>query len=263
MYGDIEVKLSLKHLTEIIASLQKPFCLIGGWAVYFTVNENFKNATGRDYFGSKDIDLGFPIKKDWNEEDIKESNLAKAVNKLEKMGFERVGWSLRKYYCVSKKQFVSIKEQKKIPFYDLVMLQVDSIVERNPAKVKKALNCFFFGEELLSQVFEENKQIEIKIEKQKLMIPMPEILIATKIKSIPNRTKGHKKQKDLYDLYALIQFSPQPAEELIKKAKEIVPQKSIKKTIDSITKEEQETIEKELGTPIERQKQINTLLLED
>jgi hypothetical protein len=34
-------------------------CLIGGWAIYETVNKNFTADRGRPYIGSKDIDIGF------------------------------------------------------------------------------------------------------------------------------------------------------------------------------------------------------------
>lgn len=34
-------------------------CLIGGWAVYESVNKRPEEDKGRQYAGSKDIDIGF------------------------------------------------------------------------------------------------------------------------------------------------------------------------------------------------------------
>ncbi|MBS3802584.1 MAG: hypothetical protein KGY65_07535 [Candidatus Thermoplasmatota archaeon] len=35
--------------------------LLGGWAVYFTINEIFKQKKKRDYIGSQGINIGFSL----------------------------------------------------------------------------------------------------------------------------------------------------------------------------------------------------------
>ena len=61
MYDDIEVEISRKYLDKITEVLDEPIVMLGGWAVYLSVNENYRKLTGREYIGSRDIDLGFHI----------------------------------------------------------------------------------------------------------------------------------------------------------------------------------------------------------
>lgn len=59
MYKDIETETSYKYLKLVISKLEEPVCILGGWAVFFTVNENYQNQASRVYIGSRDIDVGF------------------------------------------------------------------------------------------------------------------------------------------------------------------------------------------------------------
>ena len=47
MYHDKETKISYHYLQQVIMHLEEPLCLLGGWAVYFTVNSNFEKERGR------------------------------------------------------------------------------------------------------------------------------------------------------------------------------------------------------------------------
>ena len=42
LYTKFETEISYKYLQQIINFLDEPICLLGGWAVYITVNDNFK-----------------------------------------------------------------------------------------------------------------------------------------------------------------------------------------------------------------------------
>ena len=59
LYSIFETETSFTYLQEIVKILKEPICILGGWAVYFTVNNAFKEDQGRNYLGSRDIDLGF------------------------------------------------------------------------------------------------------------------------------------------------------------------------------------------------------------
>ena len=63
LYANYETEISFKYLKEVVNILDDPICILGGWAVYFTVNERIKADRGMGYLGSKDIDLGFHIDK--------------------------------------------------------------------------------------------------------------------------------------------------------------------------------------------------------
>ena len=86
-YQPSETKTSQKQLQNIFKQLNAPLCLLGGWAVYYVVNESFEKATGRTYIGSRDIDLGFHINKDWNQEQLEKSEFMNSIKTLENRGF--------------------------------------------------------------------------------------------------------------------------------------------------------------------------------
>jgi hypothetical protein len=67
LYEPNEIRTSGKQLEKVFKQLEDSTCLLGGWAVYHIVNKNFEKANGRAYIGSKDIDIGFHIDKDWIE----------------------------------------------------------------------------------------------------------------------------------------------------------------------------------------------------
>src|SRR3989344_4069686 len=82
MYKEFETKTSYKYLQEVIKALQEPICILGGWAVFFHVNEKFQKAQGRPYLGSRDIDLGFHLDKNSSIEQMKNSLLATKLNAM-------------------------------------------------------------------------------------------------------------------------------------------------------------------------------------
>ena len=59
MYKDIEIETSYKYLRIVLSELKEPVCILGGWAIFFTVNSNYKKQMARVYIGSRDIDIGF------------------------------------------------------------------------------------------------------------------------------------------------------------------------------------------------------------
>ena len=66
-------------------------CLLGGWAVYLVVNPKYKRAHGKNYHGSKDIDLGFHFSRNESPESMRRSALARSIGELERIGFYETG----------------------------------------------------------------------------------------------------------------------------------------------------------------------------
>ena len=42
MYDNKETRRSYEYLKKVISVLEEPICLLGGWAVFLTVNKNYK-----------------------------------------------------------------------------------------------------------------------------------------------------------------------------------------------------------------------------
>ena len=81
LYEPGEIEISEKYLEKIFKSIKGNVCLIGGWATHYLVNKNFENANGRNYIGSRDIDIGFHIEKSWSKEELRKSG-KKALKNL-------------------------------------------------------------------------------------------------------------------------------------------------------------------------------------
>ena len=51
LYETYEAEISKGTLPAVLAGIDEPVCLLGGWAVYLAVNSRYKKARGRDYHG--------------------------------------------------------------------------------------------------------------------------------------------------------------------------------------------------------------------
>ena len=93
MYKEMETRTSYKYLQEVIKSLQEPICILGGWAIFFHVNNQFQKRQGKPYLGSRDIDLGFHAQ----EKGLENSSLVQTTTILqEKLGFKPLSFRLSK-----------------------------------------------------------------------------------------------------------------------------------------------------------------------
>jgi len=85
--------------------------------VYLTVTENFKREHGRDYLGSRDIDLGFHLEKNWNKADLENSDFALVIKTLGEMGFEPLGFRFVKHFRIDTYEELKSEDAKNIPLH--------------------------------------------------------------------------------------------------------------------------------------------------
>ena len=227
LYEDYETEISKNNLAAVFSKVTKPVCLLGGWAVYFTVNANYKKENGRNYHGSKDIDLGFHFSKNETRESLKRSVFNQSIRALEEIGFCSISFRLVQHYHRETKQALTPEQAKKTQQYDLFDLYVDPIVDNIPENIRDVLGVQPIDEPLLGLIFEKKQFVEIKYSDMLIQIPKPEVLLATKIKSMPARTKDHKKWKDIADIYALIWHSGMKTKELKTGVLDITPENAI------------------------------------
>jgi len=69
-YEKYETDISERYLKKIIR-ISAGTVLIGGRAVYLHVNRNFRQARGRNYSGSRDIDIGIHVDRTWSIDELK------------------------------------------------------------------------------------------------------------------------------------------------------------------------------------------------
>ncbi|MDG6220264.1 MAG: hypothetical protein QCI38_02290 [Candidatus Thermoplasmatota archaeon] len=205
MYEDNEVTTSRKYLKEVIATINEPIVVLGGWAIYYLVNTAYKETTGREYIGSRDIDLGFTIPPDG----IENSAFTKALTKLEdEPGFKPLSFRLFKQTHLETGESISPEEAKNTPSYMIFPMYIDMIVDKIPEGFAERFGFTPIDEPLLRPVFADpENRTEINEFNKQLWLPSPNMMLAMKIKSYPGRTKDHKRIKDIADIVALILFS--------------------------------------------------------
>jgi hypothetical protein len=204
MYDDFEVMISRRYLDKITEVLDEPIVMLGGWAVYLSVNENYRKVTGREYIGSRDIDLGFHMG-----ESSKSQTLIDVIDTLEKeLGFSPLSFRFLKEVHRETGLELDQETARRTPSYDIFPLYVDLIVDHIPYNFKETYGFNPVDETLLKRIFEnENERSEITFLGKNLWLPSPNVLLATKVKSYPSRDKEHKRIKDMCDIISLLLFS--------------------------------------------------------
>ena len=238
LYGHNEIRNSEKQLEEIFEQLAGSTCLLGGWSVYHIVNKNFEKANGRKYIGSRDIDIGFHINKQWTEEQLRKSEFIAAIKTIENMGFRSVSFRLVKDVNLDTGRELTPEESAKLPMYQIFQLFIDPIVDYIHPEIKNLLGFVPIDEPLLSLVFQEKMQTVTTLHEKTVLLPKPHVLLAMKLNSAPNRDKENKRIKDIADIYALLWYSDITLPQLRNQLLTIYPKEKARKTILSFTKED-------------------------
>ena len=238
LYQTTETKTSQEQMQAIFAQLKIQTCLLGGWAVYYLVNQNFQKATGRTYIGSRDIDLGFHINMEWNQEQLQNSEFATTIKVAESMGFNSVSFRLVKDFDIDTGKELTPEESAKLPLYQIFQLYIDPIVDCIHPEIKNLLGFVPIDEPLLSLVFQEKMHRTQMLFGKDVLIPEPHVMIAMKINSAPRRDKEHKLLKDIADIYALIWHSDTKLSTLKEQLFAITPKEKIRKTVQNFSTED-------------------------
>ena len=201
MYKDFETRTSYRYLKQVIDRLQEPICILGGWAVFFHVNKRFLEAQGRPYLGSRDIDLGFSMSSGSKKQILKQTMRILT----EKLDFRPLSFRLVKEIHTETEE--EIAEGKMIPAHLIFPMYIDLIVDTIPEGFKNEFGFNPIDEPLLREVFGKDGHSVMKEFGKKLLLPRPELLLAMKINSLPNRDKEHKRVKDICDIFALAWYA--------------------------------------------------------
>ena len=210
MYNDIETETSYKYLNRVISRLKEPICILGGWAVFFTVNPSYQKQMVRTYIGSRDIDIGFNSVDSFKE----------ATSILEKeLNFKFISFRYFKNIHSETGKDLDENEAKSIPQHMFFPIYVDPIMPYVDKYVKTKIGFNPIDEPLLKYVFESRKyRIRLREFGKILLLPTPEILLATKINAVVLREKEYKRHKDICDIVALCLFGGIPINNIIKRS---------------------------------------------
>lgn len=247
MYQENEIEISRSTLSAVISSVKEPVCLLGGWAVFLTVNHNFNNQQGRDYIGSRDIDLGFHIDENWSDSELQNSTFASSVKILKSIGYYGVGSRFVQHHDLETKKLLTEEQAKTRPKYTMFDLFIDPIVDNIHPKIKTLIGFDPIDEPLLAKVFIEKKFTMTQHFGKEIMLPHVEVLVATKINSVTNRDKEDKRIKDIADIYALMWHSDARLTELKKKVIELCGAQKISHVFSGFTDEDYSKVSNVIG----------------
>src|SRR3989338_7114339 len=163
MYKDIEIDTSYKYLEIVISQLKEPICILGGWAVFFTVNNNYKTQKGRVYLGSRDIDIGFNTVESFKQTTAILENQFK---------FRFISFRYYKNIHAETGIVLSDKDAASMPQYMFFPMYVDPIMSYYSNDLKTNLGFTPIDETLLKHIFEDKQYMkEVKEFSRKLILP--------------------------------------------------------------------------------------------
>jgi hypothetical protein len=243
LYQKFETDTSYEYLQKIVDILDEPICILGGWAVYFTVNEKYKEEKGANYLGSRDIDIGFHIDEKLDKNKLKNTAVGKSMTSIKDHGFIPQGFRFYKDIHIETGKELTPHESIKEQTHNIFKIYIDVIVDNIHPHFKEIFGFIPADEPLLSNVFlDKNKRKELAEFNKILWLPSPEILLATKITCLPKRTKDEKLIKDICDIYALSFYSGEKIHLLIDKISSLITKENLEQ-IKSFLKSDKEVIQ--------------------
>jgi len=228
LYDERITSVSLDALREIAVMMDFPVCLCGGWAVYFTVNDFFRKQKDSNYIGSQDIDIGFYIAPMISKSEFASTDLKRALTILESDGFEKEGFRYRKEILPGRSRV----ETRQFTLF------VDILVNSYPPSINDIYPDYFIEVPLIEDVFADREnRVVISEVSPDLFMPSRSILTSMKILSLPSGGReGHKRIKDLCDIYSLLWFSDRSVHENVNGIIGSIDNGAIDRLRDSIDK---------------------------
>ena len=241
MYGESETDLSRRHLHMIFENVEEG-CLLGGWAVFLNVNENFKRTTGHSYIGSRDIDIGFKLKPVSRAKALLRTEFARVFQKLKDAGFRGQSFRMFKDFDRDTGRELSPEESNEKPFYEVLRLYIDLVVNQIPEFFRETFGFTPIDEPLLTQAYDDKHIIDIMWEGTPLRTVDSTVLLCMKLRSMVNRTRDYKRIKDIADVYALIWHSEKSIDIVKRDVAVILEPEVIRDMLGSIKADEVEEV---------------------
>ena len=205
-------ELSEQELHAVFDAAEPPVCLLGGWAVHLHVTPGFHAAHGREYIGSRDIDIGVHVDASWTGENLPETPVGDTISELEDLGYTRSRFGFVQHFLRDSQNRVSEAKASQHSIHEVFQVDVDVIPDTTELDTFR--DVFGFkppAEPLLEPVFEESEGEPLAeyvswSPPAGSLIVSPELLAAMKIRSLPDRDKSHTRVKDVADLHALLWY---------------------------------------------------------
>jgi hypothetical protein len=224
-------------------------------ATHALINRNFKRINGRDYIGSRDIDVGFHIDKTWTTSQLRKSDFNQTIELVERLGFHPISFRYVKSFDVETGKELSEEETKRLPLHETFQLFFDPIVDAVHQKMREVSGFNPIDEPLLALVFTKELYTFWNVAGIRVKVPEPNVLLGMKLNSVQIRNKEHKRVKDISDIYTLLWYTNQDLKILKKKLFELYPENEVREIIQTFRKEDIARVSDAIGvseTEIER-----------
>ena len=247
MYRESETLLSRRYLREIFSRESGGALLLGGWAVSLLVGPDFKEAMGRGYVGSRDIDIGFHLKEGSTKEDLEESEFSRVFRRLNALGFRRQAYRLYRDFDPETHRELSVEEARsRLPF-EVSRLYVDLVVDRIPPGFRDVFGFTPIDEPLLELAFRDRRFRHVRWEGVDLRIVEPSLLLGMKLNSVISRTRDHKRVKDIADIYALVWHSGMSLSDMREEIGKLIPAGRVRRVLKSFSQDDIDDVSRILG----------------
>lgn len=100
------------------------------------------------------------------------------------------------------------EDSRRVPSYELFQLYLDMMVDRVHPRQAEVLGPRAMDEPILARVFDEGMMDRVRVGDADVPVPRPHLLLAMKLRSLPDRQREDKAIKDACDAYALLWHSP-------------------------------------------------------
>jgi hypothetical protein len=212
-YSDEVTEFSESELQQLLEIATPPVSLLGGWAVHLHVTDPFEAEHGREYIGSRDIDLGVHVDPEWDVGTLQSKPVSRTLTAVEsELSYNRGRFGFYQYFHRMTKERLGDEEAAEYPQHEIFRVDID--VLPSTEELDAFAEAFGFrppAEPLLDPVF-SNGQFQDLDEFVGWDVPADvrlaprAILAAMKIRAFPERDKSHKRLKDLADLHALVWY---------------------------------------------------------
>jgi hypothetical protein len=228
MYAKNETEVSHRYLSRLATDLTAEYCLIGGWAVYYTVASAYAKEVGREYLGSRDIDIG-----------LRDVAAFKKANSfiLGGLRFESLSFRYVKYLDYDTGRELSKEEATRLPSHSLFHMYIDLLLPVVNTDTTEQLGFTPPDEPLLTKLFQENGfSRKVPIGDLIVTMPTPALLLAMKLHSVGNRGMDDKRVKDVCDIAALCLYSGEKLAIVIENALSLCDAGKIRKAASQVTR---------------------------
>lgn len=212
-YAETVTGHSEGEVQNVLNVAEPPVCLLGGWAVHIQVTEGFREAHGRDYIGSRDIDLGVHVDDGWAVDDVWDSPIGETLERIEdELGYSRGRFGFYQQFHRDTGERLDDDQAHNLASHNVFRVDIDVIPDTTELDAfEKAFGFRPPAEPLLAPVFGDStgepldEYVDWSVSEETRIAP-PAALAAMKVRAFPDRDKSHKRLKDLADLHSLLWY---------------------------------------------------------